>query len=76
VNKQKKNEADLHEIGFELKTNNFTGGENKAFSIRDYTMFDPSHQCQSCAIYETRLRQMENQCRRLAAHIDRSEARL
>lgn len=71
-----KRKADLRGIGLELKTNNFTGGETKVLSIRDYTIFDPLYQCKSCAIYARRLRQMENQCRRLAEHIDLSEARI
>lgn len=59
-----------------LKTNNFTGGEKEVLSIVDYTMFKPLVQCQSCAIYATRLKQMENICRGLAEHIDRAEGLL
>lgn len=34
MNKNRK--ADLRGIGFELKTNNLTGGQSKAFSFVDY----------------------------------------
>lgn len=34
---KQKRKADLSGIGLELKTNNFTGGETKAFSTEDFT---------------------------------------
>ena len=37
MNCNKKAEARATGIGFDLKTNNLTGGQNKAFSYSDYT---------------------------------------
>ncbi len=49
----------------------FTGSEIRVFSIAENTPFQQSTQCKRCSI---RLRQMEDQCRRLAERIDYLEA--
>lgn len=53
------------------KTNS-TASEIMVFSIAENTPFQQSTQCKKCSI---RLRQMEDQCRRLAERIDYLEAR-
>jgi hypothetical protein len=73
MNRKRKADARATGIGFVLKTDSFTGGDNKAFSKPNYTVPDRRHQCQKCSIYESRLRQMETQCDRLATYIDRLE---